>query len=246
MELLNLKVKHIRFGVGTITPTIGSRITVTFPGDIVKEFVYPTAFEKFIQAEDPGVQASILADISSAKQAREEEAAHKPAPEQLSSSENAASKKRTSKPLDEMFAPDYHAEMLAREPIFTYQQVEDLFSIRISGFGRGINPTKDAVVLISSIKKARDSFVYHDKWLENGDYLYSGEGKSGDQTMTRGNLAIRDAALNGKKLHLLIRFSAKEYYYQGTSSLVDYFLQDEEDDSGHLRREYKFQLRKSQ
>ena len=102
MELLNSKIKHIRFGVGTITQTIGSRITVTFPGDIVKEFVYPTAFEKFIQAEDPGVQASILADISSAKQAQEEEAAHKPAPEQLSSSESAASKKRTPKPLNEM------------------------------------------------------------------------------------------------------------------------------------------------
>lgn len=48
-----------------------------------------------------------------------------------------------------------------------------------------------------------------------GDYIYSGEGKSGDQSMTRGNLAIKNAAADGKALHLFVKFSPREYYYQG-------------------------------
>lgn len=123
----------------------------------------------------------------------------------------AAPKIKKTKTLDEMFAPDYHAEKLARQPILTYQQVEDQFGICISGFGRGINPTDSTVVLISSIGKASGNFVYHDKWTADGDYLYSGEGKTGDQTMTKGNLAIRAAAHNGKKIHLFVKFSPQEY-----------------------------------
>lgn len=79
-----------------------------------------------------------------------------------------------------MFAADYHVENLARQPILTYHQVEEQFGIRIAGFGRGINSTGKSVVLISSIGKSSGKFVYHDRWTEDGDYLYSGEGKSGD------------------------------------------------------------------
>ena len=129
--------------------------------------------------------------------------------------------------LDEMFAPYYHSEKLTRKPILTYQQVEDQFGIRISGFGRGINQTDSTVVLISSIGKASGNFVYNDKWTADGDYLYSGEGKTGDQTMTKGNLAIRDAARNGKKIHLFVKFSPQEYYYQGVFEIVDYTYEDE-------------------
>ena len=59
----------------------------------------------------------------------------------------------------------------------TYSEVEEQFGIKISGFGRGINITDKSVVLISSIDKAKENFVYHDHWTEEGDYIYSGEGK---------------------------------------------------------------------
>ena len=156
----------------------------------------------------------------------------------------AAPKIKKTKTLDEMFAPDYHAEKLARQPILTYQQVEDQFGICISGFGRGINPTDSTVVLISSIGKASGNFVYHDKWTADGDYLYSGEGKTGDQTMTKGNLAIRAAAHNGKKIHLFVKFSPQEYSQQGVFELVDYTYEDDKDEDGNVRKEYKFCLRK--
>lgn len=246
MELIGLKVKHTVFGVGTITEKDGNYITVEFAAKTTK-FVYPDAFEKFIKAEDSAVQQAIVDEINDAKSAAEqkhqaEEAARKAAEEQRRAAIAVATPK--AKTLDEMFAPDYHAEKLARQPILTYQQVEDQFGIRISGFGRGINPTDRTVVLISSIGKASGKFVYHDKWTADGDYLYSGEGKTGDQTLSKGNLAIRDAACNGKTIHLFVKFSPQEYYYQGIFELVDYTYEDEKDEDGNIRKEYKFRLRK--
>ena len=247
MELIGLKVKHTVFGAGIITEKEGNYITVEFPAKTTR-FVYPDAFEKFIKADDPAVQQAINNSINDAKVDAEqkrlaEEAARKAAEEQLRAA-TAVTAPKAKKTLDEMFAPDYHAEKLARQPILTYHQVEDQFSIRVSGFGRGINPTDSSVVLISSIGKAGGNFVYHDKWTANGDYLYSGEGKTGDQTMTKGNLAVRDAARNGKKIHLFVKFSPQEYYYQGVFELVDYTYEDEKDEAGNIRKEYKFRLRK--
>ena len=122
--------------------------------------------------------------------------------------------------------------------------MEDQFGIRISGFGRGINPTAKTIVLISSIGKADGKFVYHDRWTTEGDYLYSGEGKNGNQSLTKGNLAITTAARTGKKIHLFVKFSPEEYYYQGIFRLVDYTYEDEKDENGNIRKEFKFRLRK--
>lgn len=249
MELVGAKVIHAAYGEGVITEHANNYITVVFASKTSK-FVYPDAFEKFLEAEHVALQQMILDSINEAKMATEqkrqaEEAARKAAEEQRRAAiAVAAPKAKKAKTLDEMFAPDYHAEKLARQPILTYQQVEDQFGIHISGFGRGINPTDNTVVLISSIGKASGNFVYHDKWTADGDYLYSGEGKTGDQTMTKGNLAIRDAARNGKKIHLFVKFSPHEYYYQGVFELVDYTYEDDKDEDGNIRKEYKFRLRK--
>ncbi len=249
--MIGVKVKHSAFGSGVITAFENNYVTVKFASKTSK-FVYPDAFEKFIKAEDADVQQKIIDNINQAKAEAEqkrqaEETARRAAEEQRRAAiAVAAPKAKKLKTLDEMFAPDYHAEKLARQPILTYQQVEDQFGIRISGFGRGINPTDNTVVLISSIGKACGNFVYHDKWTSEGDYLYSGEGKTGDQSMSKGNLAIRDAAVNGKAIHLFVKFSPREYYYQGIFELVDYTYVDDKDEDGNIRKEYKFRLRKVQ
>lgn len=249
MNLIGIKVKHATFGTGVITEKTDSYITVEFAAKTTK-FVYPDAFEKFIKAEAADVQQTIIDSINAVKAAAEqkrqaEETARRAAAEQRRAANAVAvPKAKKSKTLDEMFAPDYHVEKLARQPILTYQQVEAQFGIRISGFGRGINPTDNTVVLISSIGKASGNFVYHDKWTADGDYLYSGEGKTGDQTMTKGNLAIKDAAQSGKEIHLFVKFSPQEYYYQGIFELVDCTYEDDKDENGNIRKEYKFQLKK--
>lgn len=144
-----------------------------------------------------------------------------------------------------IFPPEYIIKYLLTDKKYSYDQVEKIFGISIVGFGTGITPTRSAVVLISSIKKVAGHFVYHDKWCENGDYIYSGEGKVGDQVMTPRNRAIRDAEQEGKGIHLFIKFSPQEYYYQGIFKLIDYTYEDDYDENGALRKEYKFRLRKA-
>jgi len=43
---------------------------------------------------------------------------------------------------------------------------------------------------------------YRDGWNNDGVFLYTGEGQTGDMQFVRGNLAIRDHTANGRDLHL--------------------------------------------
>ena len=258
MDLLGKKVQHKKFGVGEIVEINDGIISVAFPEKISK-FQYPKAFELFIQAIDIDVQEFIASDLKKSKEEEEEqkriEEEARRIEEEKRAIEDAKRKEeesknsgqRGSKPklsFDERFGEDYHVKHLARHPILTYSEVEEQFGIKISGFGRGINITDKSVVLISSIDKAKENFVYHDHWTEEGDYIYSGEGKKGDQVLSRGNKAIVDAADFGKRLYLFVKFSPKEYYFQGLFSLVNYTYEDDKDEDGNIRKEYKFRLRK--
>lgn len=71
MDLLNKKVKHAIFGVGTVTEFSDKYITIQF-AEKTSKFVYPDAFEKFLKAEDSAVHEVILNNIAAAKQAEEE------------------------------------------------------------------------------------------------------------------------------------------------------------------------------
>lgn len=248
MNLLNLKVKHKVFGNGVVTGISDNLLTIQFASK-VSNFVYPDAFETFIVAEDTSVQSEILSEIENNKRAVRkqrlaEETAHKAEKELRVTERNGTPSRRIHNNIEDGFGPDYNVRHLAKQPILTYKQVEEQFGIRIAGFGRGINRTPSTVVLVSSIDKKKAGFVYHDHWTTDGDYIYSGEGKTGDQTMSLGNKAIVDAENDEKKIHLFVKFSPQEYYYQGVFSLVDYTYEDDKDESGNMRKEYKFRLRK--
>ena len=247
-DLLDLKVKHKVFGTGVITGVSGNYLTIKFA---VKEskFVYPDAFEKFIVADDASIQAEIMEEINDIKLAAEAqrqaaETARKAEEDRRAAERKAVPATRNRGNIEDGFGPDYNVRHLAKQPILTYQQVEGQFGIKIAGFGRGINRTPSTVVLISSVDKKKAGFVYHDHWTPDGDYMYSGEGKTGDQQLTLGNKAIIDAECDGKAIHLFVKFSPQEYYYQGVFSLVDYTYEDDKDESGNVRKEYKFRLRK--
>ena len=245
--MVGTKVKHIIFGIGTITSFDGKCILAEFAvGE--KKFVYPDAFEKFIKAEDPDLQSKIINEIQEAKlveeKKKQEELERKKAEQEKQQETVSTIPQKKRKSLDELFGKDYNVVHLKKQPILTYQQVEDQFGIRIAGFGRGINQTTETVVLISSINKSGGAFVYHDRWTSEGDYIYSGEGKTGDQKMIKGNLAIKTAESDGREIHLFVKFSPQEYYYQGVFELVEYTYEDDKDENGNIRKEYKFRLRK--
>jgi 5-methylcytosine-specific restriction protein A len=47
-----------------------------------------------------------------------------------------------------------------------------------------------------------DQHGYRDGWNDDGVFLYTGEGQSGDMQFVRGNLAIREHVADGRDLHL--------------------------------------------
>ena len=237
---------------GTITKVDDKHIFVQF-SDRTPAFELNTFERGFLTFVDPALQAEIDHDIEQARIKAEEAKRISEELRKKREAELAAQPKPvvttvagTKKPvnLEDMFGKDYHVEHLRRQPILPYQQVEQQFGISLTPFGRGINPKDDSVVLISNISKKGKAFVYHDHWTTEGDYIYSGEGRLGDQKMAKGNLAIVSAKEQGKKIYLFVKFDSTAYYFQGEMELVDYTLEDEKDSEGNLRKEYKFRLRK--
>ena len=246
-DKLGFKVTNKAGNKGSIVKFDGKYICVDF-GLRKVEFSKDAFVEGFLSFDDPASQTEVEAEIKAieAEKARiaEEQriAAEREAEERRMRAEEAA-RIRLPVNIDELFGEDYHVEHLKRQPILTYREVEQQFGINISGFGKGINPTEKSVVLISSIEKKHGAFVYHDHWTEDGDYIYSGEGKTGDQQMIKGNAAIKKAAEDGKTLYLFVKLSPSEYYFQGRVACVEYTYEDDEDELGHMRKEYKFRLK---
>lgn len=248
MDLIGQKVNHKSYGEGTIVLITDKYFKIEFPEGVIT-LQYPQAVEKFINAIDVDVQKALTEKIKKDKESADE--AKKVFLQEKEKEDERRKSALLNKQgkivggdLDSMFSADYNVEYLARHPILTYQEVEKQFGIKIAGFGRGINPTQTTIVLISSIKKSGNSFVYHDKWTKDGEYIYSGEGKIGDQELNKGNLAIKNAELDNKKLHLFVKFSPQEYYYQGVFKVVEYTYEDDKDEDGNMRKEYKFRLKK--
>lgn len=227
-------------GEGTIVAVDGDIISIDFNG-VVKKFSLEILIKSLTFDNDETRELMEQAiDEAKAEKAAVEAAKKDKAEAERLAAEAAVERER----IVGGFDAGYHAEYLNTDEVYTYQQVESKFGIRIAGFGRGCNPTDDSVVLISSVSPSGEHFVYHDKWDTNGDYIFSGEGRIGDQRLTARNKEIIYAEKNGKVIHLIIKFSPEEYYYQGIFKLVNYTYEDDLDEEGNTRKEYKFRLRK--
>ena len=66
--------------------------------------------------------------------------------------------------------------------------------------GISVSASYPAIFLFTGRSGAQ--YGYADSWTDDGTYLYTGEGRTGDMAFTRGNRAIRDHLANGKDLHL--------------------------------------------
>lgn len=240
MNLISEKIRSKAFGIGIIIEQTNTSILVAF-AEKQSKFSYPDAFEKFIAAENMVLQSEILALIENKKK----ECEFKKEADAIKIATDKYSQDFLTKGYNKKFDKEYHVDFLAKHPILTYQQVEKQYGIKISGFGRGINATNDSIVLISSIEKRRNGFVYHDYFTSEGDFIYSGEGKSGDQTMKSGNLALKNTDDTRKNIYLFVKFSPQEYYYQGIYTVTDFTYEDEKDVDGNMRKELKFRLKKT-
>jgi hypothetical protein len=70
MVFQNTKVTHKTFGEGIVTNHEGNYINVSF-GGMVKRFVYPDAFDKFLTIDDEDILSAIKIDIAASKKAKQ-------------------------------------------------------------------------------------------------------------------------------------------------------------------------------
>lgn len=250
--LVGKKVINNGLGEGTVIE-VGDRVTVEFSGTkktLTREnfFNYNKPVDESLLSElDQATKAhDVFVEerrIEAEKHAKElAEQRRKNAAAAQSSVAGSTRKPKTKASFNSKFGKNYNVALLNRTPVMTYRDVEAMHSIKIAGFGRGINPKDDCVVLISTVKGSSDHFIYHDKWNLEGHYEFSGEGSEGDQTMTKGNKAILDAAAEGKPIFLYVKFGPEEYYPQGEMKLVEYKTVIAPDKNGNMRKEIMFIL----
>ena len=226
--IIGKQVTHKQYGEGTIVKVDDNSIVVDF-GTTKKKFILDK-FLGFFKVDDE-VSKVITEKIAANKRAKAAE-------------KEAEKRRREEEEFNAKFGADYNVGYLKRSPVLSSSGVEKEYRINRSGFGRGINVTDDAIILISSLIKDGMRYTYHDHFDVNGDFIYSGEGQNGDQTMTRCNRAIVEAAQNNKKIILIIKASPTEYMLQGEYYLVEYTVEDDTGEDGEQRKEYKFRLRK--
>ena len=226
--IIGKQVTHKQYGEGTIVKVDDNSIVVDF-GTTKKKFILDK-FLGFFKVDDE-VSKVITEKIAANKRAKAAE-------------KEAEKRRREEEEFNAKFGADYNVGYLKRSPVLSSSGVEKEYRINRSGVGRGINVTDDAIILISSLIKDGARYTYHDHFDVNGDFIYSGEGQNGDQTMTRGNRAIVEAAQNNKKIILIIKASPTEYMPQGEYYLVEYTVEDDTGEDGEQRKEYKFRLRK--
>lgn len=105
----------------------------------------------------------------------------------------------------------------------------------------GICPTAAGPVLVFSDPPSGTKFGYdqHDEVVD-GVYRYTGEGRTGDQQLIRGNKAL----LSGKPLLMFARADQKSWVFVGEVGLTDppYELADAPDQLGFERRVLVFRF----
>ncbi|MCJ1696736.1 hypothetical protein MT349_13210 [Rathayibacter caricis] len=86
-------------------------------------------------------------------------------------------------------------------------------------------------------KGARHGYDRFEGLREDGSYSYTGEGQVGDQVFLRGNLALRDAAKNGRIIRLFtVQNTRVTYIGAFTTGLPTYRYEIIPDNEGTLRR----------
>lgn len=64
MDLTNEIVEHPVFGEGRVLCKDDRRITIQFPGETgIKRFIYPDAFEKYLNMCNPAAAQKVRADL---------------------------------------------------------------------------------------------------------------------------------------------------------------------------------------
>lgn len=102
-------------------------------------------------------------------------------------------------------------------------------------------PSQHPYVILFTGKEG-SAYGYKDGWSQEGLFLYTGEGQTGDQQLIRGNKAILDHQSNGKELLLFQKEEKGFCRFIGQMSCIGYHEQSRPDRDGNTRRAIVFEL----
>jgi DNA modification methylase len=102
-------------------------------------------------------------------------------------------------------------------------------------------PSGRDLILLFTGEQGRQ-YGYRDGWSEDGLFLYTGEGQTGDMTFARGNLAVRDHVENGKDIHLFEYVRRGYVRYVGQMVCTGFHERRGPDRNGDDRRVIVFEL----
>lgn len=123
--------------------------------------------------------------------------------------------------------------------IFTKQQLMDIF--KISGQS-GIMKTNTYNCLVLTTSEFNS--VYDDGTIEDGRIIYTGEGLTGEQTISKNNKTIYESRETNIPMYLFSRDNKRRYTFEGKVELYDDpYQKEEKDTNGNDRLVWKFPLR---
>ena len=104
----------------------------------------------------------------------------------------------------------------------------------------GISTPRDHPYIFLFTNKSGKNYGYEDGWSDDGHYYYTGEGQVGDMEFKRGNSAIRDHSVNGKKIFLFETDKKSNLILKAELVLLDYELTQTIDEAGQNRSAIRF------
>ena len=125
----------------------------------------------------------------------------------------------------------------------TYHRVEDIHDEYGGNRYSGISPCAKYPYVFVFFGDSAEWHGYDDELLDDGQFLYTGEGRDGDMTMDSGNTAIRDHSESGDELHVFeIEDGAWEVTYVGQYEYNDHHWTRLPDRNDNMRDAIRFEL----
>jgi len=125
----------------------------------------------------------------------------------------------------------------------TYHRVKDIHEEYGGNRYSGIAPCSDYPYVFIFYGESGEWHGYDDEFLDDGRFLYTGEGRDGDMTMDGGNAAIREHRENGNELHVFeLDEGAWEVTYVGEYEYDDHHWTRLPDRNDTMRDAIRFEL----
>lgn len=123
--------------------------------------------------------------------------------------------------------------------IYLRRDLHDLYAGQQQG---GISTPSEHDFIMLFTGEQGEQYGYHDGWTEDGLFLYTGEGQTGDMAFTRGNRAVLNHAENGKDIHLFEYIGRGRVRYISQMICSGYQEREGPDRESNLRKVIVFEL----